>query len=182
MSKPINGYSSGKWLRKSRPCPCVHIVMGDTFCGGISLFAMARKTKKRKYRATAKKVHALVKLWASKGNPNVNHHGSFLNAEAAALEWDVDGAEGWYQSAILLALDGGLIQDAALANERYVEFLLYYRKETKKATFKLEEAMRLYGEWGAAKKVELLREQYKHLWQQLTEIIVTVSATDDIIM
>ena len=144
------------------------------------MFAMARKTKKRKYRATAKKVHALVKLWASKGNPNVNHHGSFLNAEAAALEWDVDGAEGWYQSAILLALDGGLIQDAALANERYGEFLLNERKESEKATFKLEEAMRLYGEWGAAKKVELLREQYKYLWPKPLEITVAFIEMEDI--
>jgi hypothetical protein len=49
------------------------LVMSDFFHQGISLFAMSRKTKKRKYIKRANKINATIKSWAKKGNPNVNH-------------------------------------------------------------------------------------------------------------
>jgi phosphatidylinositol kinase/protein kinase (PI-3 family) len=54
------------------------LVMSDFFHQGISLFAMSRKTKKRKYIKRANKINATIKSWAKKGNPNVNHFIMFL--------------------------------------------------------------------------------------------------------
>lgn len=140
--------------------------MPETFSRALSLFAIARATKARKHKKEARKVFKKVKKWASSGNPNVSHYEKLLKAELSALEGKLDAAEGWYQSAIVLASRSGLRQDAALFNERYGDFLLNDRKDNAEAAFKLEEAVKLYNEWGAYRKVRILSEKYARLWPQ----------------
>ena len=41
----------------------------DAFCRGLSLYVMARKTRRRKYKKGAKYCQKLVKKWADDGNP-----------------------------------------------------------------------------------------------------------------
>jgi hypothetical protein len=140
------------------------------FCGGISSFEMARKTKKRKYKKHAKKIHSTIKYWVRKGNPNVIHYDRLLDAEKAALDGKSKAAQTLYQKAVALAARGGFVHDAALANERYGEFLLHDMSDKQEAVYRFEEAIKFYSEWGASKKVELIREQYSDLWQRPTEI------------
>jgi hypothetical protein len=71
---------------------------------------------------------------------------------------------------VVMAARGGFVHDAALANERYGEFLLHDMSDKREALFRFEEAIKFYSDWGASKKVELLREQYSDLWQTPTEI------------
>jgi len=147
-------------------------IMIETFVRGMSLYAMARKTKKRIYRRHAKKVHKMIKSWVRKGNPNVKHYDLLFNAESAALEGKLDAAEGWYQSAIVSAARQGRTHECALASERYGEFLLDERNDRDEARHKFDDALRRYGEWGAAKKVNMLREKHQDLWQKPTEIVL----------
>ena len=137
------------------------------FTGGISSFEMARKTKQQKFRKHAKKIHSTIKSWVKKGNPNVIHYDRLLDAERAALDGKSNAALQHYQSAVSLAARGGFVHDAALANERYAEYLLHDLSDRQEATFYFEEAIKFYSEWGALKKVDLLREKYSDLWEDL---------------
>merc|ERR1712118_577300 len=111
---------------------------------------------KHKYTRPVKKCLATIKSWAQQGNCNVCHFQSFLEAEMAAYHGRVKIAEEKYQSTILIASRAGFIQDAALANERYGEFLLQDADDQRRARFRLRKAVSLYREWGALRKVDIL--------------------------
>ena len=51
-------------------------------------------------------------------------------------------------------------------------FLMNERNDPEEARHKIDDAIRRYGEWGAAKKVLLLREQHKDLWVKPTEVVL----------
>ena len=48
----------------------------------------------------------------------------------------------------------------SLANERYGEFLLSVRDDKEGAACCIEKAIQFYQEWGAVRKVDLLRKQH----------------------
>jgi hypothetical protein len=99
--------------------------MRDIFCRGVSLFARARNTKRRKFIRPAKKLLSRVKSWVNKSNPNAMHYKAFLDAEISALKGKLQVAEKHYQSGITIAGRGGFKHDAALASELYGEFVLH---------------------------------------------------------
>jgi hypothetical protein len=146
-------------------------IMIETFTRGMLLYVMARTTKKRIYRKEAKRVHKTIKSWVHKGNPNVKHYEMLLNAESAALSGKLDAAEGWYQSSIVSATRQGHLHESAYASERYGNFLMNERNDPEEARHKIDDAIRRYGEWGAAKKVHLLRQQYRDLWVRPSEVV-----------
>jgi hypothetical protein len=152
-----NGYDFSKVAPGSPNLPAA------LFCGGISSFEMARKTRKQKFKKHAKKIHSTIKSWVKKGNPNVIHYDRLLDAERAALDGKSNAALKHYRSAVSLAVRGGFVHDAALANERYAEYLLHDMSDRQEAIFYFEEAIKFYSEWGALKKVDLLREKYSDL-------------------
>mmetsp|Transcript_172 Transcript_172/g.590 ORF Transcript_172/g.590 Transcript_172/m.590 type:complete len:351 (+) Transcript_172:2-1054(+) len=131
----------------------------DTFLRGIPLFAMARRTKQAKYKNHAKKILKTVKGWISKGNPNVKHYVSLFQAEQSALDKKYDAAENLFREAIRVAGRGGYVQDAAIANERYADFLQSISDEIA-ARERIEQAIRFYKSWGAHRKVAMLQQCY----------------------
>jgi predicted ATPase len=139
----------------------------DMFLKGISLFAMARKTRERKYTNLAKKSLASIKDWEEKGNPNVRHCESLLEAELAALNGRKHVAKKHYEVAAKWAGRGGFVRDAALVNERYGEFLLEDMSDQEEAAFRFQEAIKLYLEWEARAKAKLLFAKYGYLWSSL---------------
>lgn len=156
-------------------------IMVETFARGMALYAMARITKKRIYRKHARKVHKRVKMWVRQGNPNVRHYDFLMDAECAALNGKLDAAESYYRDAIVSATRQGHIHESAFASERYGEFLLSEGKDPEDARHQLARAVRLYDEWGAARKASLLREMYQDLLlpQKPTEVVVDLSESDD---
>lgn len=86
------------------------------------------------------------------------HYDRLIDAEKAALGGKSKTAERRYQSAVALAACGGFVHDAALANERYGEFLLRDTSDKQDAVLRFEDAMQFYSEWDASNKVELMRE------------------------
>lgn len=141
----------------------------DNLCRGISLFDMARKTQKKKYKQEAVKVLAMVKEHVKKGALNVYHHEALLEGEYAALNGDSEVARHHYGRATVLAGRRGFLQDSALANERFGLYLLKDLSDTEEATYRLEQAAKLYKEWGARSKANLLTEEYGYLWASLDE-------------
>ncbi|KAG7341774.1 PAS sensor protein [Nitzschia inconspicua] len=144
-------------------------VQMDNLCRGISLFDMARKTQKKKYKQEAMKVLATVKGHVKKGALNVYHHEALLEGELAALHGDSEVARHHYGRATVLAGRRGFLQDSALANERFGAYLLKDLSDTEEATYRLEQAAKLYREWGARAKADLVTEEFGHLWASREE-------------
>jgi predicted ATPase len=153
----------------AKKVPGISVSMVDAFNRGISLFAMARRTKQKIYKKHALKVAAIVKDWFKKGNPNVGHFKAIFDAEASALNGKKHAAKKFYEEAIILASRSGFIQDAALGSERFGEFLLHDMDDRHEAMYRLRAAMNLYREWGAIAKAELLEAKYTDLWTSSSE-------------
>eukprot|EP00980_Cylindrotheca_fusiformis_P027446 scaffold20461_cov117-Cylindrotheca_fusiformis.AAC.9 len=73
--------------------PDVFHNMRGTFLQATALFAIARRTRKRKYRTHANKLAYRIKGWTTRGNPNVRNYNMALMAEQAALRKKDDLAE-----------------------------------------------------------------------------------------
>jgi hypothetical protein len=120
---------------------------------------MARKTKRSKFARRAKEIRSLIKSWLNQGDPDVRHYLALLDAEMAALKGKIQSAENFFQDAVIAAACGGFIHDAALASERYGEFLL----NDKPQPCELDKQEALYSDWGAVSKVASLQEKYAYL-------------------
>ncbi|CAJ1947783.1 unnamed protein product [Cylindrotheca closterium] len=139
--------------------PAMFIGVMETFHRAVALYAMARKTKKRKYRKAAIGLRKRIEKMQDTGNPNVKHYDIFLNAEQAALDNRNDLAETRYRRAIVYAARTGHLHHTALFNERYAEFLNDVKDDEYEARHRKNEAIRFYREWGAfAKASELSKE------------------------
>ena len=147
-------------------------IMIDTFYRAIALYAWARQTKLRRYKKHAKQLHETIKKWGRIGVPSVGHYEKILNAESSLLKGDFDAAEGWYRAGLVLASKSGFLADAAIANERLGELLLNHRNDTTSALYQIDEAHRLYVQWGADKKAKMLLTKYEKLRPRPTEIVV----------
>ena len=142
------------------------MIQMDNLCRGVSLFEMARKTQKKKYKRAALKVLSRVKEQVKKRVLNVYHHEALLEAERAAMDGDSELARHHYGRATVLAGRRGFLQDSALANERFAEYLLRNLNDTEEATYRFQQATRLYEEWGATAKADMLFENYGYLWDE----------------
>ena len=111
----------------------------------------------------AKRFSRIIHQWVAKENPNVLHFWTLFKAEAAALVNKIDVAESLYQKAFALASRSGCLHEAALMSERYANFLLTDKQDSVGAKARLEDALKLYKEWGAGAKVMVLREEIAKL-------------------
>eukprot|EP00980_Cylindrotheca_fusiformis_P025745 scaffold14558_cov137-Cylindrotheca_fusiformis.AAC.10 len=139
--------------------PGVLLIMHETFHRAIALFAMARRTRKRKYKTHANKLARRIEGWVRSGNPNVRHYHMALMAEQAALSKKYSLAEVNYKDAIALSARTGHMHDAALINERYAEFLREELSDEQESKYRLGEAIRFYKSWGAFGKADALQKQ-----------------------
>ena len=138
--------------------------MQDLFARGLALYSIARRSKKGKYKSAADRIRKIFAKWVKKGNPNVQHQYLMLNAEASALK-KLQGTQGTYQEAIIIAGRSGHIYHSALCNERYADYCMFGTSKNgsaearEEACFRRDEALRLYGEWGASAKVQMLKSK-----------------------
>lgn len=140
-----------------------HSAVLDVYLKGMSCYAAARDTKQKKYGRMAKKLHAKIKNWAKKGNPNVTRYDLMLNAEKLALEKKPDDAIALYEDAIRGAARSGCQQDAAFACERLGELYLYVLKNQEEAKYRLSQARGYWLSWGAVAKVAHMDRKYPQL-------------------
>ena len=155
MSRGVGGYL--------KQLPVMHLGMWDMFLKGVCLLAAYRIRRKGKYKRHGLKARAAIKSWVKQGNPNVVHHLALLDAEYYAIKGKLDEATKRYHDSVVTASRGGFIHDAALANERYADFcidVLVSEESINEAKFRVQEAIRLYSEWGAEAKVRALRRRY----------------------
>lgn len=153
----------GNLYEKERPA--FFLIMIETFHRAVALYAMAHKKKgSRKYKAPAEKIRKTIRKWKESGNPNVTYYVTFLDAEHYALSKSkLDEAEENYRQAIVFAARSGHLHHSGLFSERYADFLLSKRKDVTEAKYRFGEAIRYFEEWGAAGKVQQLRELVNRL-------------------
>mmetsp|Transcript_45096 Transcript_45096/g.109717 ORF Transcript_45096/g.109717 Transcript_45096/m.109717 type:complete len:502 (-) Transcript_45096:125-1630(-) len=154
------------------------ISMHWTFVAGVNHFAMARKTRKRKYIKEGKKVLSTIRGWAKNDNPNVLHYLHLFEAEMAALRERLDASEVLYHKAIAISRRSGFIHDAAMINERLASFFLHHRKSNDDAYYQMLEACKLYEEWGCYLKVEMLQKEYRSVAEENATPRQTIEAIE----
>mmetsp|Transcript_12853 Transcript_12853/g.18977 ORF Transcript_12853/g.18977 Transcript_12853/m.18977 type:complete len:125 (-) Transcript_12853:49-423(-) len=99
-------------------------------------------------------------------NPNVLHYVSLLNAEKAALNQKKnqdDDVRKLYNDAISMSARGGYVHDAALAQERFADYLLCCVGDFHEARYHIEGAIQRYTNWGAMGVVEHLHNKYQDI-------------------
>lgn len=160
----------GDNFQKSFPAGCW--CMSDLFLRSFALYAMAGQSKKNraKYSWEASRLHRKITSLVRKGNPNTRHYQAILDAEAAVLKQNSSKANELYKKAIVMAGRSGFVQDAALASERFGEYLLGQTEGQDEAKTQLEGALCFYKSWGATLKVERLQKKHNALWPQPREV------------
>ena len=152
----------GSVLSRANPV-MITAILFDLFYKAISLFDQARTTKRKKFAGHARKYLRKIKHFEQRGNPNAVHLRHLLEAELLSIQRKFDESEKSFQSALVAASRGGFIHHAALTSERYGEFLLRVLADEREAAFRFQESIRLYADWGATKKRDLLLEKYRSL-------------------
>lgn len=98
-----------------------------------------------------------------------------MDAELDSLRGNHYAAAKSYEMAILFAGRRGFTQDRALAHERFGEHLVRLGNDhVQDAEFQIGEAIKLYEEWEAHAKVELMRKQYHELLAPPVEIRIEI--------
>ena len=156
------------FLAKVHVSSC-HVTM-NTFVKGVSCFAVARQTRKKKYAKLGQYFLSKIKKWLDMGNPNVKHYESLLEAELLAYKGKTFAAVKQYEVAVLLAARAGYQQDAGLASERLAEYHLTVMDDQEEATYRLRESIKYWRGWGAIAKVEALERKYVDMIGQPTEV------------
>ena len=126
------------------------------FAGSLCSLIVAQRSGDKKFMKEGKRLHRIVKRWSENPkapNPNCFPHEALLSAELAAISGKA--ANKMYEAAVLLAGRRGLLGDQALANERYSEYLRTQGNE-EDSDYRFREALRLYREWGAIRKVDMM--------------------------
>ena len=151
LKKGHDFYASSNFSHPTIPMYC--------FISGLSCFAAFAETKKKKYLKVAKIQQKKLKTWMDNGNPNVNHYVAFLEAESAACQKKAVAVD-LYTTAIQQAAQDEQVHLAALASERLGEFHLNVMRKKDEATYRLDQSMHYYGQWGAVAKVQDIHSKY----------------------
>eukprot|EP00525_Craspedostauros_australis_P010261 CAMPEP_0198132210 /NCGR_PEP_ID=MMETSP1442-20131203/57812_1 /TAXON_ID= /ORGANISM="Craspedostauros australis, Strain CCMP3328" /LENGTH=273 /DNA_ID=CAMNT_0043793157 /DNA_START=30 /DNA_END=851 /DNA_ORIENTATION=- len=140
------------WLRT---VPGSYGLIPMIFHGGLCCFAYARESKTRKYYRMGRKLLGKLKDWERHGCPNCRVGVALLGAEERFCRGQLKEAEKLYEESIRSARKMGNIHEEATANEKYSAYFADTGDDDKARLYRAE-AIRLYKEWGADKKVELL--------------------------
>lgn len=156
----------------SKEIPGSPLVAMSLCLNALCCFDVARRRKSRKYKHAALKFFQKIKGLVNQGNPNMQHWVTLLRAESTVLHGkSLFRAKNDYESAIALASRFGFNQDAALACERYGEFLWQEMDDKEGGVYQLQQAVRRFCEWGAFGKVKLLEKKIVDLCAKPEEIV-----------
>lgn len=139
----------------------------DTWASALSYVAAAQHGRdKFRHGHEAKHKRKTINRWIKQGLPSA-HWEAFLDAEYKSLKTPPNQSDlvtRKYRVAVDIALEGGYIQDAALASERWGQYLFTVLDQKGEAVVRLKESMQLFAEWGAAGKVDLMKRQYADIF------------------
>lgn len=133
---------------------------------GVCCYYVARRSSKwggiNKHKRWANEIKARVQSYVVNGCVNLVHVLSILDAEFFVMTGKIGQAKESYGKAIIEAARGGVLQDAAVASERYGDLLLELNDRSG-AAHRFGQAMHFYSEWGATRVAEMLAAKHKSL-------------------
>ena len=136
------------------------------FYDGMACLEKAQVSDKRKHMAVAKKIIKRMKFLAKECPENILHKLYILEAELCALKGKLEMALSWYDQAVDHAIQQGVTQLQALAQERASVALRRLGKSTSKrkdsAQF-MKQAISTYDRWGAAAIVTHLQKTLQEM-------------------
>ena len=133
--------------------------------GALTALDHWKKTGRVRFRywRIFRKNHRELKTWAMKGNPNTSHFVTLLDAELLVVrKANASEVRDTYDRSIAMASRAGLVNDAALANERVGSYFLD-KMDSHWASHYLTRAKELFDDWGASAKVHQMEKRYGHL-------------------
>ena len=140
-------------------------------------YADATNDERTDYIGEMRKAQRSFEVLAENCPENFLCHSLLLSAEIERITGRDLSAEEFYDRAVRYAADTGLLQHQALANELCARFWLG-RGQEKIAEVFMSEACFYYAQWGAAAKVENLRQKYGGLLEQRLRLQRTRSEMD----
>lgn len=142
------------------------------FYRGVAFTAFGTEGKEaRRSLSEAKSILNLLSGWRERGNPNVLHMASLLEAEVARVSNRHDEAKQLYGDAIQFANRSGHIQDAGICNERAAAFYLQTNQRPR-AAHHVQQAVKCYRDWGASAVAARVLETYGDLASMFTSVAV----------
>ncbi len=123
------------------------------------------KRKKKKYLKQVRKHLKMFEKWAEHSPVNYKHKLMIIRAGfRSAMGRDVKSILGLYEEAILLAQEGGFIQDEAVACERAGQYCLSVNMNRFAGTY-LGNARNLFLTWGGKNYVDDFQKRYPQVFQ-----------------
>ena len=145
----------------------------------LSCISVARANRsKADYKNKAKKFLKRIKTWTKKGNPNTQHMEELIEAELASGDANKSVATKHYEVAVLLAGRWGLVNDRALAHERFGDHCMRQGDE-ENAKYHYSSALGLCKEWGAHAVAEKLNAQWLGLLVPVADVQVDNRGVSD---
>jgi hypothetical protein len=129
---------------------------------GLCCYVMAKRSRKNKYKNAANHVRLETQSLVKRGCLNLIHALSLLDAEYYALRGNIARAKECYSRSIVEASRAGFRQNAAVAHERYSDFLISIDNPSE-ATYHIRKSIELHKEWGATGVVDHLSKHYQSL-------------------
>ncbi|MCP4129442.1 MAG: diguanylate cyclase [bacterium] len=150
---------AGKNIAGFRSTPAIaHFTFYDSLIR-LALFHKISKPAKKEYLKRIKSNQKKMKIWAQAGPMNCLHKFLLIDAELARIQGENSKAMKTYELAIDSAIENKYIHEEALANELTARFYLSL-KNIRIAGIYMQQAYRLYKEWGALSKLDELDTKY----------------------
>lgn len=127
----------------------------DYFPFGLCCFVMAKQTNQKHYKKLACQTRNEMFSLVQKKCLNLVHMLRVLDAEYQAMIGKHTLAKEYYERAVIEAVRGGFIQNAAVASLRFSELLLEC-EELAEARYRFHESIKYFKEWGAHNVVRLV--------------------------
>jgi hypothetical protein len=151
------------------------------FCSALCCYAHFRASGKKKFLKEAKRQHKFIRRWSERSNahnPNSVHREIFLSAELDAACGKTRSAYTKFESAILMAGRRGVIQDQALANERFAAYC-EEKNDMEEASFRRQKAIALYTEWSGRSPKRLISDHHVRIVGSSVKVENCLSGWDD---
>ena len=134
----------------------------DNLLFGVPLYAMARKTRHTKYKRQANRARVKVQNFVKNGCVNFVHVLSILDGEFYAMTGKTEKAKESYSRAVVEAARAGFIHNAALASERYGDYLVELN-ELDEARDCYRASTQFFSDWGALRVASRLKKKHESL-------------------
>jgi predicted ATPase len=145
------------------------------FYKGMVYVSLYASTGQKKYKVRGNAAIRQMKAWVEKGVVNCQHMLLLLRAEEltgplSGCENDFDFTRRAFDDAISCARKHRFLQHQALGNELAAIHCIRQNEDSWAAAY-LDSARKLYGEWGAAAKVEQMDHKYRRVFEGSTEVL-----------